>query len=464
MIKRLRAAILAATLAVTGAITVAGAPAQAAPEPVSSTIAPPTIANNPTTASRAAVRKVTPGKKADGSVVVDAPLPRGPLDSKTVTSNKVLTPCVSCYHYTEEQQGLPGAPATQVSFDLNYAAKPFLARAVNNTIQQEDSHTLSQIALKDSTTNNTLEVGVTEDPNLNTGNANRDNSALFIGSYYQGSFQGYNGGNGWANSGNCAADGVCPGNDVAALAGTARPFIWEYFNDGPGGVSDGWWVGFNNKWMGLFDDGNALWTNTFQSADSVQLFGELAGIPGTSVEESCSDLGNGDFGSATTGAGFSNYTTNSATAENLVVGTVTDATKWNTFGTGTGFKFGGPGWNSIGEATGVKDHCAPNAGGTPGAGFQLWKESCPDRSVTTGCNAGQLFTNSLGLNVCTPIAGAGTTEVNGVKNNLAGHSFRVWRYTNCVGTSRLYASGAGEAYNVPSGWSRTNIKAVTKVS
>jgi hypothetical protein len=145
---------------------------------------------------------------------------------------------------------------------------------------------------------------------------------------------------------------------------------------------------------------------------------------------------------------------------------VTDSTKWNVFPTSaTAFNFGGPGYNSIGEATGVKDHCAPNTAGTPGTGFQLYKEACPDLSLTTGCNNGQLFTTALALNVCTPITGAGTTEVNGLKNNSgSAHSYRIWRFTNCVGTSRNYTNGQGEAFAAGSGWDRTNIKAVTRTS
>lgn len=471
---KLKAAGVALALALTGGLVAAAAPVQAAPKPTPGVVmAPPTPANNPTPASRAnsGVKRAPLGKTADGKVVKGRP---GATPKAGASPNKVLTTCPgvqACFLYAEENQLVSGSPATAVSANFSID-RPFMADVANNNIQQSDYHDLREIALTKPGTgaDNTLEIGVTVDPTVN---GDRD-PHLFTFSWIDGVGQGYNGGNGWLNSSNCAADGVCPGANVAADIGTSKDMGWQYFDGiNPPGVTPGWWAHYKLKWMGVYVDGGAncagcsggaQWTVPFKTVNGIQLFGEIA----AQTMESCSDMGNGDLATASTGATVSGYTQNSpGIAPSLAQAHVTNAPTWNLNGSGTSFRYGGPGFNSIGEAVGVKDHCAPNTAGTPTAAkFQLYQEACPDLSVTTGCNNGQVFGSGLVIGACTPITGAGTVETNAVKNNagVSGRTYTIFHTTNCTGTSRTYGNGAQEAFTLASGWSRTAIKAVKRNS
>lgn len=468
MTKRMAVALVG-LLAVLGLAT----PAHAAPVKAATAIAPPTPANNPTPTSRAA--SAAKAVQLDAKAGITKGLPKiKSRAKKTVTPNKVLTGCApvqACFSYVEENQLVSGSPATTMAANFSID-RPFQAEPSNNSIQQDDDHDLREIALSKPGTggDNTLEVGVTIDRAVN----GDSDPHIFNFSWVDGVGKGYNGGNGWLNSANCAADGVCPGANVSAHIGTSKDMGWSYF-DGitPPGVTPGWWAHYNLKWIGVYVDGGAncsgcsggaQWTVPFKNMNEIQLFGEIAG----GAVETCSDMGNGDFATATTGATISGYTQNSpGIAPSLAVGTVTNSARWSVNGSGTSFRYGGPGYNSIGEAVGVKDHCAPNTPGTPTAAkFQLYQEACPDLSITTGCNNGQVFGSGLVIGACTPITGAGTVETNAVKNNagVSGRTYTIFHTTNCTGVSRTYGNGAQEAFTLASGWSRTAIKAVKRNS
>lgn len=448
MIKRLM--VVAAM--VIGLGSVVGAPAMANPVPAAPSGKP--------VASKTATKAVKALKGMPG------------LGGKS--TNKALTPCAStpCYDYTEERQTLAADPATAASANME-VDKPYMAVTSNNSIGQNASHTLREMALRNSS-GAIIEVGVTTDPVVNAGNASPNSPALFVFSWNPdgsgGSIpQGYNGGNGWVNATNCATDGSCPGTDIGAANGTAKDFGWQYF-DGitPPGVTPGWWAHYNLKWVGVYTDSGSGWgpSGVFVDASTVQIFGELAIGNGDAVEN-CSDIGKGDGASATTGATVSGYALGgTVTSPALVTGAITDATKWNVFSvSGTAFNYGGPGWNSIGENTGVKDRCAPGTEGTPATNaLQLWSEVCPDLNVLgKGCNAAQSFVQTIALNTCTTITGAGTTEVNALwNNNSAGHTFAIYRTAACTGSSQSYAAGAKQV--LAAGWNRNSVRAIKRTS
>ncbi|MCW2768498.1 MAG: hypothetical protein JWO11_4457 [Nocardioides sp.] len=147
-----------------------------------------------------------------------------------------------------------------------------------------DFHSLAEFAVSTTNQQQVIEVGWTVDPTTFGDN----NTHLFVGRWLNGVFGGYNSG-GWVDY---AANPVNAGaNITGAVGGPSIPFGILH-----SGTS--WWLYYNSVAIGSYPD--SVWGGTFTAGGLNQAFGEVA----ANVAAPCTDMGNGAFASATTGATF----------------------------------------------------------------------------------------------------------------------------------------------------------------
>jgi neprosin-like protein len=379
-------------------------------------------------------------------------------------ATRALTPCSpTCYAYS----GSAGQHFTDKATGFETAlsiSKPFLAQASNNAYQI-DYHTLGELAAEDG--GNIAETGW----QVSFNNYSDLDPHMFVYHWVNGAGQGYNT-NFTDYSGTAGFSPVGPGDSLASYVGTTKEFGLYYFdNTGCSGCA-GWWAEFDNLWVGFFPDAN--WTGagqTFVDMLDNQIFGEVA----RANQESCTDMGSGAMAGGSASGVMNAYTLTGTTdtadfGYNLTHGLgPTNSARWSTVAVGTPvttIRWGGPGYDSVGEGLGVKDACAPTAQGTPGgAGFQLWKEACPDNQTSTGCNSAAYFalaTSTVGT--CVAIPGAGTTIVNAAWNNSlsSGKVFQLHRTAACSGTGMNFGNGVKSV--LPTGWDGTNVRAIKRTA
>jgi len=348
-----RIVALFATAAMTLGLCAAGAgPAQAdpAPKPVQTSVTPPTPqldrANKPA------------GVKA----------PKGLPGMPSVDS---LTPCAGgvCYKYATGRQIFSAGQEPDGISIRGTIAKPYLATV------QGDYHTLIELSIQNvdpvSGLRNVVEIGSSVDPTVNGGS---NDPHLFVFSWVENAPGSYNGGNGWADALGCDP---CAGDSLAGDIGTAKAFTWQH-------IGTDWWASVNGTYVGAFPD--ATWGGDFTDAQTVQVFAEGA----VANQESCTDTGTGGHAGTASSTNLDQYTLSGTVATPVLSqGTTTDPSIWAfTQPSSTWIRVGGEGYNSVGEALGVKGSCAPAAEGTPAASsLQVWKEQCPDGAAVTGCNS-----------------------------------------------------------------------------
>lgn len=304
---RSRAAIAALCAAALGLGGVA-APAYASQAPVSSTVkasdpTPPALlpdgtkAKNPT---RPAGLRDTAAASVAGKKL-RPPAPRGMAKKSGIT-----------YNYAGGVQSFATTPrpdGVQAGFKVG---DPYLQKP-------PDSHSLGELAVQGGNTagssvDQIVEIG------WQKGEASCANVCLFVYHWVNGVQTCYNG----CGFVNYAGTPVTPGGSISTWVGTVKTMGWTY----SGGA---WWASANGSWVGYFPA--SVWTGaspaaTFTYANQIQGFFEL--VTDTTLSTKCSDMGNGNFGSATIGAPattIGSYTLTNGPAPVWTLFT-TDATKW----------------------------------------------------------------------------------------------------------------------------------------
>lgn len=188
-------------------------------------------------------------------------------------------------------------------------------------------HSLAEIAVEDSTSGQqVVEVGWNVDPGLYSGSTAPH---LFVYHWVNGVGTCYNGCGFVAYSGAT----YTAGQSLSSLSGTAKQFGIQYDT-----ATSAWWVAFNGTWVGYFPA--SLWSSpTFTQGGYNQLFGEVA----STNASTCTDMGNGLFGSNASAAVFGSTTYVSGPTVSLT-GFNTNASRYSVnMLSGRTFQYGGPG-------------------------------------------------------------------------------------------------------------------------
>jgi hypothetical protein len=347
-----------------------------------------------------------------------------PADKNQAAKANSLTPCGNCYKYSAQFQTLSATDAADGA-SINFS--------VHKTFRKSgDAHTLAELAVSDG--GNVIEVGWNVDLTVN----GDEDPHVFVGSWVNGTFQGYNGGGGYTDALGCSP---CAGGSLLGAVGTTKQFNIDH-------IGTNWWVGYNGAFFGAFPD--STWTaagQTFVKGRSIQPFGEI----NVANDEACTDMGSGAHAGAGASASASSYGLyNSSATAALTAGTITVPSIWaQTTVSSISFRYGGEGYNSIGTAIGVKDHCAPNAAGTPAAAtVQPWAEFCPDGQTTTGCNneLGSYNATTAPLNTCVALTAA-QYKMSILQNNfgVSGRSIQAWATSGCTGGTSITIGNGGSA-------------------
>lgn len=217
----------------------------------------------------------------------------------------------SCFSYVTGQQSVSNTGASVTM----YQAAP--------TGVASDGHSLQELALQstpDTTVANTIEVGWTVDPSTN----GDYQPHLFVFHWVNGQGTCYNG-CGFVQVSSTVRAGM------ALQAGTSATFGLRYY-------SGNWWVLYNNTWFGYFP--GSLWGGAFTSANSVSAFGEVA----ADKAPSCTDMGDGAYGSSGGASWISNFQLYGAGSAPRFTVKSTDPSYYNSGSvTATSFTLGGPG-------------------------------------------------------------------------------------------------------------------------
>lgn len=190
-----------------------------------------------------------------------------------------------------------------------------LVGAVDNMLvytpikQASDHHTLAEIAVQSSDSQQAVEAGWHVDPGV-TGDSNPH---LFVYSWKNGTGQGYNGGNGWTDNG---SEAINAGASLASYNNTKIKFLWQYY-------SGDWWLDLQisgaDHWIGYYP--GSSWTSpTFTYGQRFQVFGEVA----SANTPTCTDMGNGT--AAASGAGAQNGSFNTYDGSTWALTSITGTT------------------------------------------------------------------------------------------------------------------------------------------
>jgi hypothetical protein len=348
------------------------------------------------------------------------------------------TPSSGCYFYAGEQQTDADGMTTDGGVVELLIGNPYKPST--------EAHTLAEIAVEDSSGRQIVEVGWTRDA-ITYADAN---PRLFVSRWVNGGFGGYNSG-GWVNAVDCSP---CAGGDISAAVGTSRSFAIQHF----GAPTSAWWVAYDNRWLGAFPD--SVWASpTFTKGAFVQAFGEVAS---TVTSKPCTDMGTGVFsrGNAATATGFDLVNGNVAAGWNVTI--QTDAAAYTVTQTSeTAMRFGGPGWNSVGTATGATGSCAPASPGTCATTLCAWGEECPDGNGVTGCTLTDSWSANTPIGTCVPVNDGAGLEWNAYKNtSTTGKRWLALRTAGCTGASMPMEAGTQGVW--PAGWNGTAIHAIKR--
>lgn len=259
------------------------------------------------------------------------------------------------YHYNTmwDNPPLDGAgkypDASAINMVIPEVNRPYLATG--------DYHSLGESAVFNPADNGDIaEVGWTADRGVCS--ATTSKKCLFIYHWINGAETCYNGCNFVEYNG--APNVWDIGDDLTSVFNTNQPtqFVWSGGN---------LWIAFANEWLGYFpgSEWGGTWTNGF---NRVQHFGEIA----AGTTKPCTDMGDGDLGTATNTAAarFGSYNTRypggAFTATNADSTSVTGPSapypsgvwqmNWSNGSLQT-TRYGGPGYNSAGTAAGTAGAC-----------------------------------------------------------------------------------------------------------
>lgn len=187
---------------------------------------------------------------------------------------------------------------------------------------QSGEHSLQELALQDTARLSTVEIGWTVDPELNGDSAPH----LFVYHWVDGQTSCYNGCGFVPVSKKVTAGMALHPNQVAEFA--LR------------NVDGDWWVLYNHQEVGYFP--GSLWDGTYTRAQVVTAFGEVA--LNSDDLPSCTDMGNGRFGSGPNSSWIDDYRLQGAADRPQFTVTASSPDSYD-YGkaTATSFHLGGPG-------------------------------------------------------------------------------------------------------------------------
>ncbi len=227
------------------------------------------------------------------------------------------------YYATANQTSIsPAVTELAANFDI-----------VNNTVAAGEYHSLAEMTVQNS--NNIIELGINNNPGL----YGDTNTHIFVGSWVNGVFKGYNNaaGSGWVDCSTGTCSPTDAGGSIQADVGTLQQLGWLH----TGGK---WWAAYKGQYIGYYPDSH--WTNTFTSGNTVQVFGEVA----TNGTGPCTNLGNGSLPTSSSGSRINSVTYNGSTGAtptpSLSIATITNSSYYNLVYSGTSVRsvrYGGPG-------------------------------------------------------------------------------------------------------------------------
>ena len=242
------------------------------------------------------------------------------------------------YFYNVGRQTLTAPDSSSGAYGNFRIQKPY--------VDSLSYHSLAELAVQSADSQQIVEVGFNVDPGL----YGDSNPHIFVGSWKNGVFQGYNAANTqWVDY---ASNAQNAGASILADVDLSKSMSYQV--DGSGN----WWATYNGAWLGYFKASN--WTGlNFTRGYLHQWFGEVA----SQETQPCADMGNGYQGTRTDVVparigSIALYGTTTAAS-------VTPATEPSTsspqyvpaVNSATTFRYGGPGWNAAGTALGTKDAC-----------------------------------------------------------------------------------------------------------
>jgi hypothetical protein len=173
-------------------------------------------------------------------------------------------------------------------------------------------HSLAEVAFGTADSKNYVEVGWTVD-GVGVNGSDTTNPHVFVGTWVNGNFSGYNAASGtdWVDN---AAYSVNVGDSLSTVVGSDKQFGLQHFNNA-------WWFSYDSQWLGHVPDSH--WSSqgiTFTAADTFYAFGETY-FDNTSLP--CGQMGDGTTPTATTGPRIGNflYASGSVNTPNLTLTT-----------------------------------------------------------------------------------------------------------------------------------------------
>jgi hypothetical protein len=394
--------------------------------------------------------KAVPATSAKGTVLKGVKAPKGMPARKGDVSTRIITPCAggACYDYSGGGQDLAD-PGTGLHASLTIS-NAYLARSTNNTMGQNDPHTVMEVAARNPATTagqeNIAEIGWNVNPNSCGGSST---ACLFVYHWIDGVGQGY-GTNFTDLSGQPGYSPIGPGDSLSAHVGQTRQFGMTYLTNAQSTNREGWWAYFNSLYVGYYPIAN--WTGageTFTETDRVEAFAEVL----SGNVETCSDMGSGAMAGTAPSSNINSYnvfgTTDTVDLNGLVTTPANPHYGRTTVGTPvTTVRVGGYGYDSDGDGAGSVGSCAPATLGTPPAStMQVWEQVCPDSPAATGCDAGASWTaGSTTLNVCFAVPAGFEAQVLRNNSGVGGRNYQFYRSAGggCTGAT----VGAGNASTV----------------
>lgn len=222
------------------------------------------------------------------------PKPIKKAKAKPPADIRLMASCSTpCYSYA-------GARYTTSATNITGAVDNMLVATPAR--QSADYHTLAEIAVQSSDSQQAVEAGWTVDNGLNGDN----NPHLFVYSWKNGTGQGYNGGNGWTDNG---SESINAGDSLSTYNNTKIKFLWQYYDSK-------WWldaqISGTDHWIGYYP--GSSWTSpTFTYTQRVQVFGEVS----AANSPTCTDMGNGTQAGVGAGAQNGSFTTYNGSAWSL---------------------------------------------------------------------------------------------------------------------------------------------------
>ena len=266
----------------------------------------------------ASAATVTDSTAITSSARTASPAVAPSLPPATTTADAPICWYGACYDYVVGQQ-VTNATGAQIVMGI---ADP----EVNQSAAAYGEHTLQELALQNADQTSTVEIGWTVDPSLN-GDAH---AHLFVYHWVNGQESCYNG---------CGfvqvSKWIKPGMRI-------HPGVGQFAIRN---VNGNWWVYFDFQPVGYFP--GSLWNGTYTKAQLISAFGEVAEMGSDSP--SCTDMGNGRFGSKPFASFIAGYRLEGSTdAPNLAV-RATSPSQYD-FGavSPTSFRLGGPGTGRCG--------------------------------------------------------------------------------------------------------------------